>query len=86
MPNAFTPNGDALNDIFRIPPGITLTLNEFSIYNQWGQLLFTTDNVSAGWDGTFKGVKQNAGVYVYYIKGSNSKGNIFFKGDFLLIR
>jgi gliding motility-associated-like protein len=86
MPNAFTPNGDALNDIFRIPPGITLTLKQFSIYNQWGQLLFTTDNVSAGWDGTFKGVKQNAGVYVYYIKGSNSKGNIFFKGDFLLIR
>jgi hypothetical protein len=49
-------------------------------------LLFTTDNASAGWDGTFKGVKQNAGVYVYYIKGLNSKGNIFFKGDFLLIR
>jgi gliding motility-associated-like protein len=86
MPNAFTPNGDALNDIFRIPPGITLTLKQFSIYNQWGQLLFVTDNASAGWDGTFKGVKQNAGVYVYYIKGSNSKGNIFFKGDFLLIR
>ncbi len=86
MPNAFTPNGDALNDVFRIPPGIALKLKEFSIYNQWGQLLFTTDNAGRGWDGTFKGEKQNAGVYVYYIKGSNSKGNIFFKGSFILIR
>jgi gliding motility-associated-like protein len=86
MPNAFTPNGDALNDVFRIPPDITLKLKQFSIYNQWGQLVFTTDNVGRGWDGTFKGVKQNAGIYVYYIKGSDSKGNIFFKGSFVLIR
>lgn len=86
MPNAFTPNGDALNDVFRIPQNITLKLKQFSIYNQWGQLLFTTDKPSRGWDGTFKGVRQNAGVYVYYIKGSNSKGNIFFKGSFVLIR
>ena len=86
MPNAFTPNGDAVNDLFRIPPNIALKLKEFSIYNQWGQLLFTTDDASRGWDGTFKGVMQNAGVYVYYIKGSNSKGNVLVKGSFVLVR
>jgi len=86
MPNAFTPNGDGVNDLFRIPPNVPLTLKEFSIYNQWGQLLFTTGNASKGWDGAFNGVKQNVGVYVYYIKGSNSKGNVFVKGSFVLIR
>src|SRR6185312_2873846 len=86
MPNAFTPNGDGLNDVFRIPRDVTLKLKQFCIYNQWGQLVFTTDNVSSGWDGTFKGEQQNAGIYVYYIKGSNSEGDVFFKGSFVLIR
>jgi len=45
MPNAFTPNGDGKNDVFRIPPDATLNLEEFSIYDRWGAKIFSTKNV-----------------------------------------
>lgn len=86
VPNAFTPNGDGKNDVFRIPPGISLKLKEFAIYDQWGTKVFSTENISKGWDGTFSGKKQAAGVYVYIIKATNEKGRIVLKGSFLLIR
>lgn len=86
LPNAFTPNGDGKNDVFRIPPGISLTLEDFSIYNQWGTKVFSTENISKGWDGTINGKQQPTGVYVYIIKGTNDNGEIFLKGSFVLIR
>src|SRR4030095_4850128 len=45
MPNAFTPNGDGLNDLFRIPPQNYNLLISFTIYNRWGQKIFTTKNI-----------------------------------------
>jgi gliding motility-associated-like protein len=86
MPGAFTPNGDGKNDIFRIPPGAVLNLEEFSIYDRWGRKIFSTKNISEGWDGKINGVKQTTGVYVYIIKGTGEKGKIFLKGSFTLIR
>jgi gliding motility-associated-like protein len=86
MPNAFTPNGDGKNDVFRIPPAISLKLKEFSIYDQWGTKVFSTENISTGWDGTINGKQQATGVYVYIIKGTNEKGSVFLKGNFILIR
>jgi hypothetical protein len=49
MPKAFTPNSDGKNDIFRIPPGINVNLKEFSVYNRWGEMIFTTRDISKGW-------------------------------------
>ena len=86
MPNAFTPNGDGKNDVFRIPPAASIDLEVFSIYDRWGNKIFSTKNISQGWDGTIKGTQQATGVYVYMIKGSNEKGKIFLKGSFILIR
>jgi gliding motility-associated-like protein len=86
MPDAFTPNGDGKNDVFRIPIGISLNLKEFSIYNQWGTKVFSTENMGKGWDGTINGNPQATGVYVYIINGANENGNIFLKGTFILIR
>jgi gliding motility-associated-like protein len=86
MPNAFTPNRDGVNDVFRIPPGIILKLDEFSIYNIFGNRVFTTQNTSGEWDGTYKGQDAIAGVYVYIIKGIDYKGRIFAKGTVILIR
>ena len=86
MPSAFSPNGDGVNDIFKIPADVTLDLKEFSVYNRWGNRIFTTNNVSKGWDGTFNGKMQDAGVYVFFISGSNAKGKIFIKGTVTLIR
>lgn len=86
MPSAFTPNGDGINDVFRIPQNATIKLEEFSVYDRWGNRVFSTQNASTGWDGFFHGIKQGAGTYVYYIKGTSLKGPLLLKGTFLLIR
>jgi len=88
MPSAFTPNGDRKNDIFRIPPLYSLTLHNFSIYNRWGQLLFTSSNINDGWDGTINGQPQASGTYIYVIKYDNllTKKTEIVKGTVVLIR
>lgn len=86
MPNAFTPNDDGMNDLFRIPPTNNLTLKEFSVYDRWGNRIFTTKNSNRGWDGTFNGKKQNAGVYTYFIRSIINSKEIFLKGNFTLVR
>jgi gliding motility-associated-like protein len=86
MPNAFTPNRDSKNDIYRIPPNVSIQLKNFSIYNSWGEKIFSTTNINAGWDGTINNVNQSTGTYIYIITGSDSNGPVFLKGTFLLIR
>jgi gliding motility-associated-like protein len=85
MPNAFTPNNDGVNDVFRIPPNAILDLKEFSIYDRWGNKIFTTTNKNAGWNGTLNGKKQNTATYVYYIKCIVDHKYISIKGSFILI-
>lgn len=87
VPNAFTPNGDGKNDVSRpILVGIT-KLNYFSIYNRWGQLIFTTTEENKGWDGRFNGVPQPSGAYVYQALGVDFLGKtVFKKGTVVLIR
>lgn len=86
MPNAFTPNGDGVNDIFRIPPGMTMQLTEMDIYDRWGMRVFSTRNIGQGWDGTVGGRAAPAGTYVYLITGSDLKGPVSAKGTFMLVR
>ena len=86
MPNSFTPNNDGLNDVFRIPPGVSMTLNDFSVFDRYGNRIFQTNNVNNGWDGTIKGIKSEAGSYVYVITGKDLKGKLFLKGTVLLVR
>ncbi|HRI25299.1 MAG TPA: SBBP repeat-containing protein [Ferruginibacter sp.] len=86
IPNSFTPNGDGLNDLFRIPPGTSFTLQRFLVYNTYGNLVFSTSDISRGWDGTYKGSSSPNGTYTYIIKGYDAKGEIFLKGTVLLIR
>lgn len=87
IPSAFTPNTDGRNDVFRpICIGIT-TLDYFNVYNRWGQLLFTTNQIGKGWDGTFAGINQPAGTYVYTAKGTDFLGKSIIKqGTVVLIR
>jgi len=87
MPNAFTPNNDGLNDCFRIKYWGVINDLEFSIYNRWGERIFFTRDATQCWDGTYKGVKQNGGVYVYMIKAkTNCEAEVFRKGTFVLVR
>jgi gliding motility-associated-like protein len=84
LPNAFTPNRDGKNDVFKIPEGIYFKLQHFSIYNRWGNIIFSTTDINKGWDGTYKGYNADQGTYVYVISGSN--GKVFIKGTVELIR
>ena len=86
VPNAFTPNGDGKNDCFGLQRWGGIDLKEFSIYNRWGQLIFSSKNPSACWDGTFKGVPQDTGGFIYIIRANTPCGNINLKGTVFLIR
>ncbi|HEV7782584.1 MAG TPA: PKD domain-containing protein [Chitinophagaceae bacterium] len=87
VPTAFTPNNDGKNDIIApICAGI-LRMNYFSIYNRWGQLVFTTTSDRAGWDGRINGKTQDTGVYVWMVSAIDYLGvPIFLKGTVALIR
>jgi gliding motility-associated-like protein len=87
VPTAFTPNGDGLNDIIApIAVGIQ-RINYFSIYNRWGQLVFTTTINGHGWDGRINGAQQNAGVFVWMVNAIDYTNRpIFLKGTVALIR
>ena len=86
-PNAFSPNGDGINDIFRaIPVGMAST-EYFRIYNRNGELVFATNQFMKGWDGSFKGKPQLNGAYVWAIKGKDRNGIVVEKkGTVILIR
>ncbi|GAB4248300.1 MAG: hypothetical protein Kow0079_00390 [Vicingaceae bacterium] len=86
VPNAFTPNGDGQNDIFRVLGGPFKEL-EFKVYNNWGELIFESSDQSIGWDGTRDGVEQPLGVYVYTVQGiTYDDVQHSIKGDVTLIR
>ncbi len=87
IPNAFTPDGNSLNDIFK--PTINQEVQNFSfiVFNRYGQKVFETHEYGKGWDGTLKGKAQPAGSYVYNIKYTNILGaEIVEHGAVLLIR
>jgi gliding motility-associated-like protein len=86
VPNAFTPNGDGVNDCFGVRKWGDVILQEFAIYNRWGQKVFETRNASDCWDGNFQGQKQDSGTFVYMIRGSSFCGDIVRKGTLLLLR
>jgi gliding motility-associated-like protein len=86
MPNAFTPNNDGLNDCYGIRFWGIIQQLEFSIYNRWGERIFFTKDPNSCWDGKYKGVMQDIGVYVYMIKAKTLCGNTFKKGLFTLAR
>ena len=87
LPGAFTPNGDGHNDLFRIPVGAQITLDQFAVFNRWGAEVFSTRNASTGWDGTIHGSPAPAGTYLYIIKGKDAAGKpIALSGTTILIR
>ena len=86
VPNLFSPNGDGINDIEYVYSTAIAQL-EFRIYNQWGQLVFTSKDQRQGWDGTMSGQKQPVGVYVYILKATMQDGTVITKkGNVTLMR
>jgi gliding motility-associated-like protein len=87
IPNAFTPNADGLNDIFRIEVSANFTLTSLRIYNRWGEELFQTTDISQGWDGTYKGSEQGLGTFVYVVRGEDVGGkSLVVRGNVTLVR
>ena len=87
VPNAFTPNGNGNNDIFR-PIAIGMkSIDIFRVYNRWGQMLYSGTGNGAGWDGRFLGKPQETATYVWYAEGVDYLNNkIKRKGSVVLIR
>lgn len=85
MPNAFAPSG--ANPLFKPAKRGIATLKEFSIYNRWGNKVYSSTDINAGWDGTYNGEPQPVGVYIYSIDAVNDRGIPFVKkGNVTLIR
>lgn len=87
FPNAFSPNGDGRNDIFKVITQGNHKISNFRVMNRWGQTVFETTNEMVGWDGTSGGIAQPMGTYYYYIKYSCSDGQkLEQKGELMLLR
>ena len=89
IPNAFSPNEDGSNDLFRPIIVGAITDAVFRIYNRWGQLIYESHNgASGGWDGKFKSEPQEVGVYVYTFecKGAGTGTQYSYKGNVTLLR
>ena len=67
LPNAFSPNGDGLNDVFKVIFPLQYSQFRFLIFNRFGEKVFETNNINVGWDGHYKGQLQPIGVYAWQI-------------------
>lgn len=67
IPNAFSPNGDGLNDVLKVY-GYIISEMHMIIFNQWGEKVFESNSQATGWDGMYKGKAQPSGVYIYVCK------------------
>jgi gliding motility-associated-like protein len=86
VPSGFTPNRDGKNDLLH--PGYygIKQLNYFTIYNRWGQQVFTTKSLSAGWDGRFQGQNQE-GTFVWILSATDFVGKKYsLKGTTTIVR
>ena len=87
LPSAFSPNDDGRNDYFHIVGAKYAKMVEMRIFNRWGEVVFFTNDRNISWDGKYKGVPQDMGVYSYAIIVANPGGeNIVYKGNITLIR
>jgi gliding motility-associated-like protein len=92
VPQAFSPNADGVNDHFTLFEK-NISQYEIRIYNRWGELVYNSrdlselNDLSKGWDGTYKGQPQNTGTFVYYLTATDIAGKKFEKkGNLTLIR
>jgi len=89
FPNAFSPNQDGNNDLFKpiINPNADFSNYSFGIYNRWGQSVFFTRDPNAGWDGRFEGYDQGVGVFFFRCDfDQNIHGRQHVQGELTLIR
>jgi gliding motility-associated-like protein len=88
IPTGFTPNGDGLNDVFRLKGSKFHNMVEFRVYNRYGEQVFYSNTLNNGWDGTWNGKPADMGVYHYtvIVARPGHDHNQVIKGDVTLIR
>lgn len=94
IPNAFSPNNDGRNDVFRVYPNeaTSATINRLLIFSRWGDLIFEQYDLDAAsgdswWDGTYKGESLPPDVFTYFIEVTFVNGNsTLYEGDITLVR
>ncbi len=88
MPNAFSPNGDGINDIYKAKDNHKSIIDFHAyIFNRWGQKLYEWTDISGGWDGTFHGSPVKPGVYFVLVKAKGADGVEYnIKRDVNLLR
>ena len=86
IPNAFTPNGDGVNDTFMIRSSVLKSMH-LEIYDRWGHKVFESDNISQGWNGMYKGQPAPFDAYGYYFTGECLQGEkVTQKGNVTLLK
>ena len=87
VPNAFTPNGDGLNDVLYVRGYNIERVVIFAIYNRWGEKVFESHSLDEGWDGKYNGRLATGDVFAYYLKVECRTGEEFFKkGNVTVVR
>ena len=101
LPNSFSPNGDNVNDFFRVLTNVDADQNfnngfyeggaivevDFRIYDRYGQMIFRTTDHHEGWDGTYKGKNVNTATYYYMLEYRLIDGvSKLIEGDVTLFR
>ena len=93
VPNAFSPNGDNVNDrVYPFADEAVRTINSFRIYDRWGELLWSVENISPndpteGWDGTLNGQPLNAAVFIWALEATMiNNESVSLRGDVVLMR
>lgn len=86
IPSIFSPNNDGVNDILYVR-GIGINQIQFAIYNRWGELIFESNDINFGWDGTYKGIQLQSAVFVFHIYVVFENGKQMIKsGNVTLLR
>jgi gliding motility-associated-like protein len=88
VPNAFSPNGDGVNDVFRVSHKSLISFDA-TVFNRWGQKLYHwgLENIDGGWDGTAHGAQVPVGVYYVVVKAKGADGVVYnHKGDINILR
>lgn len=87
MPSAFSPNGDGNNDYFRPKVYDAVTNYQLKIFNRWGSLVFQTNDLRSGWDGTLGGVPQASQAFIYMCTFYTSRNELKeYRGTVMLMR
>ena len=88
IPNAFSPNEDNKNDVWRITTTIAMKVHQFEVFDRWGNLVWSTSDPNQSWDGKLNGKNMDVGTYFYILRYTclHNNNSYIRKGDIILIR